>query len=46
VATEGLAVALDRAERYLECGVDALFIETLHTPALLMTGQAYSANNL
>ena len=33
VATEGLESALERAERYLECGVDALFIEALRTPA-------------
>ncbi|MDB5966045.1 MAG: isocitrate lyase and phosphorylmutase [Polaromonas sp.] len=32
VASEGLDKALDRAERYLECGVDALFIEALRTP--------------
>ena len=32
VATEGLEVALERAERYLDCGVDALFIEALRTP--------------
>lgn len=32
VATEGLEAALERAERYLECGVDALFIEALRTP--------------
>jgi 2-methylisocitrate lyase-like PEP mutase family enzyme len=32
IATEGLASALERAERYLECGVDALFIEALRTP--------------
>ena len=32
VATEGLDVALERAEHYLECGVDALFIEALRTP--------------
>ena len=32
VATEGLSAALERAERYLECGVDALFIEALRTP--------------
>ena len=32
VATEGLDKALERAERYLECGVDALFIEALRTP--------------
>lgn len=32
VAVEGLPQALERAERYLECGVDALFIEALRTP--------------
>lgn len=31
VAVEGLDSALERAERYLECGVDALFIEALRT---------------
>lgn len=33
VAVEGLEQALDRAEAYLECGADALFIEALRTPA-------------
>lgn len=32
VAVEGLEPAFDRAEAYLECGVDALFIEALRTP--------------
>lgn len=32
IASEGLESALERAERYLECGVDALFIEALRTP--------------
>jgi len=32
LAVEGLSAALDRAEAYLECGVDALFIEALRTP--------------
>ncbi len=32
LAVDGLEAALDRAERYLECGVDALFIEALRTP--------------
>ncbi|MFC5498042.1 oxaloacetate decarboxylase [Caenimonas terrae] len=32
VAVEGLDAALERAECYLECGVDALFIEALRTP--------------
>jgi len=33
LAIEGLDAALERAERYLECGVDALFIEALRSPA-------------
>ena len=32
VAVEGLEAALARAEAYLDCGVDALFIEALSTP--------------
>lgn len=32
LAVEGLEAAFDRAESYLECGVDALFIEALRTP--------------
>jgi 2-methylisocitrate lyase-like PEP mutase family enzyme len=32
LALEGLDAALDRAEAYLACGVDALFIEALRTP--------------
>lgn len=32
VDVEGLDCALDRAEAYLDCGVDALFIEALRTP--------------
>jgi 2-methylisocitrate lyase-like PEP mutase family enzyme len=32
LAVEGLDAALERAERYFECGVDALFIEALRTP--------------
>lgn len=32
LAIEGLDTALERAERYLECGVDALFIEALRSP--------------
>lgn len=31
LAVDGLESALDRAERYLECGVDALFIEALRS---------------
>lgn len=33
VAVEGLEAAFERALAYLECGVDALFIEALQTPA-------------
>jgi 2-methylisocitrate lyase-like PEP mutase family enzyme len=32
LAVEGLEAALERADAYLECGVDALFIEALRTP--------------
>jgi 2-methylisocitrate lyase-like PEP mutase family enzyme len=32
VAVEGLERALDRAEAYLDCGVDALFVEALRGP--------------
>ena len=32
LAIEGLDAALDRAEAYLACGVDALFIEALRSP--------------
>lgn len=32
LASEGLDAALERAERYFECGVDALFVEALRTP--------------
>lgn len=31
LAVEGLELALERAERYLACGVDALFVEALRT---------------
>ena len=31
VAVEGLDAAIDRAEAYLACGVDALFIEAVHS---------------
>lgn len=33
LAVEGIDAAMDRAEAYLECGVDALFIEALRSPA-------------
>jgi 2-methylisocitrate lyase-like PEP mutase family enzyme len=35
VAAEGLESAFERAERYLEAGADALFIEALRTPEQL-----------
>jgi 2-methylisocitrate lyase-like PEP mutase family enzyme len=37
LAIEGLDAALDRAEAYLACGVDALFIEALRTPEDMQT---------
>ncbi len=33
LAIEGLDAALERAQAYLDCGVDGLFIEALRTPA-------------
>lgn len=35
LAPEGLTAALDRAEQYLTCGVDALFIEALPSEAAM-----------
>jgi 2-methylisocitrate lyase-like PEP mutase family enzyme len=35
LAVEGEDAAFERAERYLECGVDALFVEALRSPAQL-----------
>jgi 2-methylisocitrate lyase-like PEP mutase family enzyme len=32
IAVEGFEAALERAEAYFECGVDALFIEAVRTP--------------
>ncbi len=32
IAVEGLNAALERAEAYLACGIDALFVEALRTP--------------
>lgn len=37
VATEGLEAGLERAERYLEAGADALFIEALRSEAEMAT---------
>jgi len=33
LAVEGMDAAFERAEAYLACGVDALFVEALRTPA-------------
>lgn len=40
VAVEGFDAALDRAEAYLDCGVDALFVEALRTPEQMRTACA------
>jgi 2-methylisocitrate lyase-like PEP mutase family enzyme len=40
IASEGLDAALERAEKYLACGVDALFIEALRTPEQITAGCA------
>ncbi len=37
VAVEGLAAALDRADRYADAGADVLFVEALRTPADMAT---------
>ena len=44
LATEGIDAAMERAERYLECGVDALFIEALRTPQQMDTACARFAH--
>jgi 2-methylisocitrate lyase-like PEP mutase family enzyme len=36
VAVEGFEAAMERAEDYLACGVDALFIEALRTPEQML----------
>jgi 2-methylisocitrate lyase-like PEP mutase family enzyme len=43
IASEGLEAALERAEQYLACGVDALFIEALRTPEQMAAGCAQFA---
>ena len=40
LSVEGFDVALERAEAYLACGVDALFIEALREPAQMDAGSA------
>jgi 2-methylisocitrate lyase-like PEP mutase family enzyme len=46
LAVEGLDAALERAEAYLECGVDALFIEALRTPAQMDAACARFAHRI
>lgn len=46
VAVEGLDAALERAEKYLECGVDALFVEALRTPQQMDTACARFASRI
>ena len=46
IAVEGLDAALERAEKYLECGVDALFIEALRTPAQMDAACARFASRI
>ena len=40
LAVEGVDAAFERAERYLACGVDALFVEALRTPDQLRAAAA------
>ena len=46
VAVEGLDAALERAERYLACGVDALFIEALRSPQQMQAACARFAGRI
>jgi 2-methylisocitrate lyase-like PEP mutase family enzyme len=46
LAIEGFDAAMDRAEAYLECGVDALFIEALRTPEQMDTACARFAQRV
>jgi len=46
VAVDGLDAALDRAEAYLETGVDALFIEALRSPQQMDTACARFAGRV
>jgi 2-methylisocitrate lyase-like PEP mutase family enzyme len=46
VAVEGLAAALDRAEQYLDTGVDALFIEALRNPEQMQAACARFARRI
>jgi 2-methylisocitrate lyase-like PEP mutase family enzyme len=46
LAVEGLDAALDRAEAYLACGVDALFVEALRTPGQMQAACARFAHRV
>ena len=46
LAVEGIQSALDRAEAYLTCGVDALFIEALRTPEQMQQACAQFAHRI
>jgi 2-methylisocitrate lyase-like PEP mutase family enzyme len=46
LAVEGLESALERAEAYLACGVDALFIEALRSPAQMDQACKQFANRI
>jgi 2-methylisocitrate lyase-like PEP mutase family enzyme len=46
LAVEGIQSALDRAEAYLACGVDALFIEALRTPEQMQQACAQFAHRI
>ena len=46
LAVEGLDAALERAERYIECGVDAIFVEALRTEEQLDTACARFAHRV
>jgi 2-methylisocitrate lyase-like PEP mutase family enzyme len=46
LAVEGLEAALERAEKYLECGVDALFIEALRSPEQMKLACAQFAHRI
>lgn len=46
LAVEGWEAAMDRAEAYLACGVDALFIEALRTPEQMQRACARFAQRI
>jgi 2-methylisocitrate lyase-like PEP mutase family enzyme len=46
LGVEGLDAALDRAEAYAQCGVDALFVEALQTPRQMAAACARFASRL